>query len=283
MATARNISVGWWSQHHLKISQQLAMPWYDSKALIQPPSPNPEGLSPELLPLRQEIIEAAQTVAVAQLIQDYQPATEIDLIFMLKASGSQWNKITFPTGAEPIYAISGERGTREVIEIGRFDEVKSAEQWVNDVEPSDYLNIQEENFWEGVPDSGYVLYHGTYEERLPSIKKRGLKPDCETRGMSNRNAPCGVFTSTEFETAASSYEIVIEIDVSAMKRNKYLPEVAGEEPVQEDQQRRALADFIGMYEYIGDENIYNSDGLREDTVVFYGWIPPKYLKVVTSR
>lgn len=270
--------MNWWKRY----SQQLAMPWYDPSALIQPPPPNPDGLSPELLPYRQEIVEEARSEPVSQLVSNYMPATEADLLFILKASGSGWKKIEFSTGANPIFIIfSEDRGTTEVIEMGDFDRVRNAEEWVSNADPTDYIQFPEENFWSDI-DGDYKVYHGTYEEHLPSIMKKGLLPMAETRGISNKNAPAGVYTSAEYETAANSYEVVIEIDVGAMKRNKYMPQAEMEEPVQEDQQRRILADFIGLYDYIGDESAYNSDGLREDTIVFYGRIPPRYLKVVTQ-
>lgn len=152
-----------------------------------------------------------------------------------------------------------------------------AYEWVNDIEPEDYITPQNtsEDFWES-NQSGNFAYHGTNEEYLPEIIKHGLQPRDATRGLSNKNTGSAVFTSSEKETADNYYDIVLSIDLGAMQKDGYMPEVSYETPIEESQLREAVAHKLGLEDYFAEVE----GGLAEDTIIFYGPIPPKYLKQV---
>ena len=63
-----------------------------------------------------------------------------------------------------------------------------------------------------------------------------------------------------------------------MKQDGYMPMVGMEEPIEEQELEEALAHKIGLEDYYSE--IESSDGLSPDTVIFYGVIPPKYLRVI---
>lgn len=139
---------------------------------------------------------------------------------------------------------------------------------------SDYINPIDHNaeFW----SSPGIVYHGTTEENWNVIKRKGLEPRDETRGLSNRNIGPSVFTSSEIETAAYRYDVVIEINAQQMKKDGYMPHVGIEEPIQEAEQKEAIAWRLGIKDYYSEYE----DGLDPGTFIFYGKIPKKYLRRV---
>jgi len=168
------------------------------------------------------------------------------------------------------------------INENQFD-MTEAHDWLNNVNwygrVDNYVTMPDfsKEFWEGVTD-GTKVYHGTSEEKLPIILEEGLSPMYETRGMSNRGTGAAVFTSSEQETAQYYYPVVLEIDVGQMKKDGYMPVVSQEEPIAEGEALNALAWKIGLedYQHEGD----SSDGLDAGTTIFFGPIPPKYLRVI---
>ena len=234
-------------------------------------------LSPQLEPFRQEIVQYGSTMSIKSLLDSYDPVSVEDLKFLLNASGQKWSEVSFPKKVESVFVVSNASGETEIV-IEPPDWVYDAHEWVRDQEPFHYLELQEENFWNNVPKSGYVLYHGTTEENIDSIKINGLEVRDETRGISNRNTSSGVFTSGDLSTA-QYYDVVVEIDISAMKQDGYTPRVGQEEPIEEGRYKAVLANYIGLHDYIDDESIYSSDGLRDDNVIFYDLIPHKYLTI----
>jgi hypothetical protein len=252
-------------------NDQLSFPFRDPRM-----EQDVRQLAWENIPLHQRMIESMQGEPIERVIEDLMPeGNEQDLVFLLNIAKLPWQKITFQTGADPIYVVHGKKS----FVIEDLQSVKDASQWVYDIQdPEQYIEFPEESFWDSVPENGFKVYHGTSEERLADIMKYGLEARSETRGISNRSMSDAVFTSSEPDTAAYYYDRVIEIDVSAMKRDGYTPRAGGETPLEEAEQYQALSHYIGLedFEYEG----YGSDGLSEDTIAFYGAIPAKYLKVV---
>lgn len=138
--------------------------------------------------------------------------------------------------------------------------------------------MPEENFWSTV-GQGSKAYHATTEENAEEVKKSGLEPRCETRAISNKYMPCAVFASYNQSSIDAYGDIVFEIDLGLMKADGYIPEVSGEEPLEEAYQRSAIAYKLGFVEDFGSE--YVLEGLDEDTIAIYGHIPPKYLKRIS--
>ena len=61
-----------------------------------------------------------------------------------------------------------------------------------------------------------------------------------------------------------------------MKQDKYIVLVGKEEPIEEAEAREALANKLGIDNYYAEYE----QGLDPGTIIFYGNIPPKYLRVV---
>lgn len=201
---------------------------------------------------------------------------------ILKFYAPNYEIIDFPN-KEKIISVN-DHGHLKIIDISRSSfEVEDPQKWLQDITWSDkvwqYVDARDfsEEFWDGI-GAGYTLYHGTTEENAEKILKHGLNPGYETRGINNRNTGAAVFTSDEQTTAESYYDVVFAIDIGAMKADGYMPKASMEEPVQEAEWENALAHKIGLEDY---ESEYEQ-GLDPGTVIFYGNIPPKYLKVVKS-
>lgn len=155
----------------------------------------------------------------------------------------------------------------------RYDE---AQYWISnlsDMELDMYIpDNEEDNFW----NNPVPLYHATKSDRIESIKEHGLLKKNESRGLSNRGMSSAVFTTANMDDLLTgSYgNSIIEIDTLKMKQDGYTPEVSGEQPLDYEKKREALADMLEI-EYISDG--FSSEGYFEDTVVIFGNIPPKYL------
>ena len=98
----------------------------------------------------------------------------------------------------------------------------------------------------------------------------------KTRGISNRSTGAAVFTSDVPPIAG--YEVVLEIDIGQMKADGKQLSVSKEEPLEEEDAKEALAHKLGIENYYGES--YSSDGLDHGTVIFYGSIPPQYIRVL---
>ena len=127
----------------------------------------------------------------------------------------------------------------------------------------------------------YTVYHATHEENVESIQREGLRPENQSRGISNRTMPAGVFTTDSPETVASYGTALFEVDIASMKRDGYMPEVVQEEPVSEARQKGMIARMCGDDDYEGEVlNDLYQEGLWEGTVVFTQGVPPRYLRLV---
>jgi hypothetical protein len=143
------------------------------------------------------------------------------------------------------------------------------------LEASDYIDLPDEfeDFWE----SPSPLYHATGADNVKSILRSGLNPESQSRGLRNRGVGSAVFTTLEEDSARSGMygDAVFEIDTRAMARDGYTPEVEGEPDVAEYEAKNSLAWAFGIEDYI-------QDGPENDpyTVIVYGHIPPKYLRLL---
>ena len=186
------------------------------------------------------------------------------------------DKVSFETGTQLTTVTIND----EIYVLDSYS-VTEAADWIsnlNDMSLSDYIPERDFNkeFWDSV-GPGYVLYHATPTKNVKIILKKGLYASDKTRGISNRGMGNAVFTGPE-PTALESYgDAVIEIDVGAMKAAGYMPAVSQEEPFSEEQARSAIAWKLGLRDWVGGE--YGSEGLSEDTIAFFGNIPPQFLKL----
>ena len=136
---------------------------------------------------------------------------------------------------------------------------------------------EDEDFWNNI--EGGVLYHATPSENVPQIMQEGLTPQNQTRGMSNRNTPSGVFMSNNPDDIHSYGDVVIEIDVGKMKDDGYMPRTSRESPIEEASYRSMLANLVGIEDSDFTNELYG-EGVYDTTQIFYEGIPPKYLKVM---
>jgi len=160
-----------------------------------------------------------------------------------------------------------------------YPSFEDAEEWIYSIGENawqyvDYKDFSE-NFWDGVEERETV-YHGTHEDRIEEIMRNGLSTMDETRGIDNRSTGSAVFTSPTAEVASYYYPIVLEINIGQMKVDGYMPQVSKEGPVDESEILEELAHKIGLDDfYSGYEQ-----GLDPETIIFYGNIPVKYLRIV---
>ena len=193
----------------------------------------------------------------------------------IKMCAEDIDEIFTPSGKILSFKLDGK------IYILEDNAISEAHEWLSDQviygRVEDYITSKDFNkeFWDEI-DNDFFVYHGTSEERLNNILKNGLQPRDETRGIANRSTGAGVFTSSEPETPQNYYDIVLEINIGLMKRDEYMPNVSMEEPLQEAIAEEALASLIGIKDYYAERE----QGLDEGTIIFYGGIPPKYIKVL---
>lgn len=155
-----------------------------------------------------------------------------------------------------------------------------AHEWVSREDPTNYIEEPDFNkeFWES-PGS---LFHRTTEDHVESIEANGLEARSETRGLTNRGTGPAVFTSNDPENNSEYGDVVYEIDMAAMKRDGYTPEVSSEIAASENQLRSALAWKIGLHDY--DTQDYDDPGAAdENTTVIHGHVPRQYIKALTAH
>jgi len=259
-----------------KRSQQQYFPFYNP-AVDQPI----EQRNAYERSLRENRATAIQDLTIEEFIEDH-VKSEADLFQYFKEIGLSLDKIADFPNARPIYVFTGRDKKEYVVdEFPESPDIVEAHEWVNrinDMYLGDYVEITDANeeFWRDV-GTGYTLYHGTTEENLDNIRQNGIEPRDQTRGISNRGTGSAVFLSSEPTTAQYYYDVVVEVNVGQMKADNYMPQVGGEEPIEESDQRSSLAWKIGLKDYYSEGD--TSDGLDPETVIFYGAIPPKYLRV----
>ncbi len=127
-------------------------------------------------------------------------------------------------------------------------------------------------------DARTVVFHGTTEEALTSIRNEGLSPRKESRGFTNRFVGSAVYTSESYDTTGYQYDIAIEIDLPrAIEDGVISPDSLDREPdfIRNDVLRMIADDF-------GDDNFAPDDpfdGTQPDTIVIDSAIPPEYLSI----
>jgi len=195
-----------------------------------------------------------------------------------------YRELTFPKHdygqMDPIIVVKEGKKTSIIEDFASsYPQVYDADNWIWRVNDRDLplffpLKREEEEFWRNVGNV-FEVYHSTKRDRVDSIKATGLLRKNESRGLDNRGTSSAVFTSLEPDQTESYGDVLITIDVGATKRDGYMPEVELEEPIIENELRETLAHLIGL------ENFYvesNDTGISPDTLIFFGDIPPKYLK-----
>lgn len=149
--------------------------------------------------------------------------------------------------------------------------------WVQDMIDS---NRADEWVREIEVDPPAIVYHGTREENLSDILEDGLECRSDSRGMTNRSVGCAIFTSSEESEVEDYGDVLLEIDLNAMKRDGVLPRVSLEPPIEEYEMYSSFAAMFGLS--LGDDIIYDIEyGMSPNTFILHGPIPPKYIKVIS--
>lgn len=128
-----------------------------------------------------------------------------------------------------------------------------------------------------------MLYHGTPEENVESIKQFGIKMQHKSRGLSNRHIHSAVFTEKSPEFCGYHYgPAVFEINTPQMKADGFMPFVTKEPNHIESDVVNFLAHKIGAWTPDKDRDFAQSqsEGTTEDTIIVSDNIPAKYVKLI---
>lgn len=223
-----------------------------------------KGLNPDLL---------------SELLQSSGASNIFEVKSLLNQFGFKWEELQLKDNLLILVSFGDDNYV-----IDDFDdpELSQAEKWLSEIWDHnlysyvDYADFHKD-FWDGVGD-GFHLYHATDPENKEEILKHGLQQMSKTRAINNRNMGSAVFTSENPDSIGSYGSLIFSIDVGAMKRDGYMPTVSMEEPFEDVKAREALAWKLGIQD-TNYSSEYASEGLYEDTVAFYGDIPPKYLSI----
>lgn len=202
----------------------------------------------------------------------------LQIALELAEKHAAYEEHSFPTGKKVItIELSDDPSEWYIVETEgqKVYYTKDAYEWVRD-NADNYNDYYPEpaDFWEDI-GPGAVVYHGTVPENVQPIMKHGLKPMNKTRGISNRSTGTAVFATWNEELTDSYGTAVFEIDLAQMKQDGCMPPVEMETPVSEAQWEESLAHGIGLTDYYAEIE----QGIDMDTVVIYGTIPPKYLRL----
>lgn len=257
--------------------QQLAWPWY------APPPPQPEPEPEEPLTLEEYLDENADEVEDAET-----------LVALLHGQEGV-RQGSFPSGIRFVVAGIKKKSWEQTEPEHLFIEQKdgtwsheSPQHFVENISWSDNTNHYliapggedpelrfNREFWEAPA----TLYHGTSD--LPGVLRTGIGARSRSRGLGNRSVGAAVFTSLRVE-GTESYASgpdggTVEIDTEAMKRDGVTPFTAQEPEVVEQEMLNAIAHGIGIEHVIE----YGDAGIDPDTIILYGHVPVRYLKVVS--
>ena len=209
-----------------------------------------------------------------------------EVVSVLKKYNSNYDIINDFPSADPIVTfISTDKDHLDGYPKGMYvidyfdyaEDAKEAQEWIDEMSNMELITYVEEpdsnkGFW----DSPNTVYHATTDEYRDSILENGLSPMNRTRGISNRDIGDAIFTTSDIDKLGHYGNVAFEIDTLAMKADECMPKASKETPFEEDDMRQMLAGKIGfIYSY--EPHDYSSEGLFNNTVVFYGSIPPKYL------
>lgn len=153
-------------------------------------------------------------------------------------------------------------------------------------------SMSESNLWhmvgEQMPEVNYwdldkhesVLYHASPCENKRQILERGIEPRKETRGISNRSTGAAVFASTDNYGLDSYGDCRFEIDLSKMKADGYTPTITQEEPFEEINMKKRLANLLDVGDDYYPEDSLQSEGIWGHTRVIHGDVPARYISPV---
>ena len=224
--------------------------------------------SPELLHSEKDLL------TLEHLCEDTSGALGIESALI--KYGYDFEKLIFPENRF-VFVVRIE-GNSYVIPHSTDPWPVEATDWIYSLSSYDLYDLYpdiEENFWEGLSEN-YVMYHGTYEEKVIDIMKNGLEPRSDSRGIENRHTGAGVFMSEDSETAAASYPVVIEVALGKMALDGYTPDMGREEPAVKAEMRNSLGARLGLQDFQAECEA----GIYVDTMICRDRIPPKYLTVV---
>lgn len=234
-------------------------------------------------------------IANLDIIQeDFKSYINGDLDILTKDLFMFFNKLNIPykfcgKKLEPGWGVSFDYNKQKyVVDFGRKDdlsnfliseeELYSPQRAIDFIDNLDYdidQYIQTSNFNEEFWNSPANLYHATSYKNKDDILKNGLMIQSASRGLSNKYIGDSVFTSMNPDAITDYGSLIFEINTSAMKSDSYMPEVSQEPDIEYGEKKTSLAYMIGLEEYNYD---YES-GMEPDTVIVYGSIPAKYLRI----
>jgi hypothetical protein len=229
-----------------------------------------------------EDYKSLEKKTVSQIINLLENTTsEAEIIDALKSYRLSWKKVFL--GKEEVITFNLLNETY-IIDDFEYPSPKEATEWVwrlTDNTMDVYVPDIDSNksFWNDVFSSSTV-YHATQPEYAEEIKKKGLRPSNQTRGISNRGTGSAVFTSENPNDIEPYGDVVFEIHLGDMKKDGYMPIVSREEPIEEAEKRNIIANKIGLDMFDATYDL-GSEGIYSSTVVIYGTIPPKYLSLYT--
>lgn len=205
------------------------------------------------------------------ILEDLDNLGGLTVQYVLDHYQSDYNNVTL--GKEQVFVLSHAGRKYVIYDNGSYRE---AHEWLYGLSESElygYITPRDysKDFWDDPPE---VLYHGTKDEYVQSIRLSGLQAKCETRGLGNKMTGCAVFLSSG-DTSVYG-DVVIEVYPQMMKADGYTPFVSMEDGFDEKDALEALAHKLGIDDFnyeLGDSSLY------EDTVVMHDSIPPKYLRV----
>lgn len=189
--------------------------------------------------------------------------------------GYDWKLVKFPSGDRVAVVTIGKE--KFIVDDFMNPYARDAHEWlwrldVMDMESYFPGRSFTEEFWGGYGN----LYHGTNEENLKDILAHGLDPRDGSRGIENRDTGKAVFMSPDFETAASYYPVVLEIDTAMMARDGFQPEMEKEGPINRAELLEAVAHRLGIEDFVAEVEA----GISSETVLCRQTIPVKYLRRV---
>jgi len=139
-----------------------------------------------------------------------------------------------------------------------------------------YLNLDDDEFNKDFWNGPTTLYHATSQNNIDQIMDSGLEPRSYSRGISNRSTGSAVYCSLNPDEVDVYGDIILEIDAVKMKQDGIMPYVKMEPDIEYSEKINSLAHMLGVEDYHYDVE----SGMSPETVVMFGHIPPKYIKVL---
>lgn len=166
----------------------------------------------------------------------------------------------------------------QVVEVDDGDaSVEDLSTWLFKIDPESFFPTAESGFNDEFWKYPQTLYHATDDSNIKGILRTGLGAASRTRGLTNRSVGAAVFTTTEYdELVLGSYgDAIFEILTSTMAKDGYTPRVSQEPDVLQSRLRNDIGRRFGE-DHVSDPEV----GMSENTIIVYGSIPPKYLRLL---